>query len=129
MLSLTFNYCILFSLILYSCLCRCYRKNNNNNNNNTPVIQVLPTPELNLLIGPVNTLYDGLEVWLRSEDRLTLCNVKKFEFHGGKFEGSNSRELLKKADQLRGLCPPNIIAKKFANASKALNDVVAVCYR
>ena len=89
----------------------------------------MPTPELHLLIGPANTLYDGLEVWLQSEDRLTLCNVKKVEFHGGKFEGSNSRELLKKADQLRGLCPPNIIAKKFANASKALNDVVAVCYR
>ena len=89
----------------------------------------MPIPELHLLIGPVNTLYDDLEVWLRSEDRLTLCNVKKVKFHGGKFEGSNSRELLKKANQLRGLCPSNIIVKKFANAFKALNDVVAVCYR
>ena len=36
-----------------------------------PVIDVLPPSELDLLIGPVNTLYDGLEkVWPRSEDWL-----------------------------------------------------------
>ena len=96
---------------------------------NTPVIEVLPPPELYLLIGPVSALYDGLEkAWTRSEDWLKLCNVKKVEYHGGKFEGNSSRALLKKTDQLEGLCPSNNIVKKFANAFKALNDVVAVCY-
>ena len=33
----------------------------NNLDYNTPVIEVLPPPELYLLIGPVSTLYDGLE--------------------------------------------------------------------
>ena len=89
----------------------------------------MPPPELHLLIDPANTLLDGLEkVWPQSEDWLRLCNVKKVEYHGGKFEGNNSRALLKKADQLEGLCPPSNIVKKFVNAFKALNDVVAACY-
>ena len=79
----------------------------NNLENKMPVIDVLPPLELDLLIGPVNTLYDSLEkVWPRSEGWLKLCNIKKVEYHGGKFEGNNSRVLLKKVDQ-------------------ALNDVVA----
>ena len=79
-----------------------------NLDNNTPVTEVLPQPDLHLLIGPVNTLYDGLEkVWPRSEDWLNLCNVKKVEYHGGKFAGNNGRALLKKADQHEGLCPSN----------------------
>ena len=99
-----------------------------NLDDNTPVIEVLPPPELHLLIGPVNTLYDGLEkVWPQSEDWLKLCNVKEVEYHGGKFEGNDSRALLKKVDQLEGLCPSNMV-KKTANAFKALNDVVAACY-
>ena len=43
----------------------------NNLENKMPVIDVLPPSELDLLISPVNTLYDGLEkVWPRSEDWL-----------------------------------------------------------
>ena len=96
---------------------------------NTPVIEVLPPPELHLLIGPVNTLYDGLEnVWPQSEEWLALCNVKKSEYHGGKFEGNDSRKLLKKVDQLEGLCPTNGKVKKFAKTFMALNDVVSACY-
>ena len=88
----------------------------------------MPPLELHLLICSVNSLHDGLEVWPRSEDWLKLCNVKKVKYHMGKFEGNNSRSLLKKADQLEGLCPSNNMVKKVANAFKALNDVVAACY-
>ena len=78
----------------------------NNLENNKPVIEVLSSPELHLVIGPVNTFYDSLEeVWPRSEDWLKLCYIKKVEYHGGKFEGNNSRALFKKFDQLEGLCP------------------------
>ena len=52
----------------------------------------------------------------------------KIEYHGGKFEGNNIRVLLKKADQLEGLCPSNNIVKKIANAFKTLNNAVAACY-
>ena len=101
-----------------------------NFDDNTPVIEVLPPPELHLLIGPVNTLYDGLEkVWPQSEDWLKICNVKKTDYHGGSFEGNDSRALLKKVDQLERFCPSNNPkVKKFAVAFKALNDVVSACY-
>ena len=90
-----------------------------------PIIEVLLPPELHLLIGPVNTLYGGLEkIWSWTEDWLKLCSIKKVEYHGGKFEGNNSRALLKKADQLEGLFPSNNIVKNFTNAFKALNDVM-----
>ena len=73
-----------------------------NLDDNTPVIELLPPSELQLLI----TLYDGLEkIWPRREDWLKLCNVKKVEYHGGKFEGNDSRALLKKVDQIECLCP------------------------
>ena len=41
--------------------------------NNTPVIQLLPPPELHLLIGLYNRL---TSVWPRSEEWLSACNVK-----------------------------------------------------
>ena len=100
-----------------------------NLDDSTLVIEVFPPPELHLLIGPVNTLYDGLEkVWPRSEEWLNICNVKKTDYHGGKFEGNDSRKLLKKVDQLEGLAPNNKVVKKYAKAFKALNDVVHACY-
>ena len=44
----------------------------------TPVIRVLPPPELHLLIGPVNTMYGAMEkIWPESELWLNSCNVKK----------------------------------------------------
>ena len=100
-----------------------------NLDDNTPVITILPPPELHLLIGPVNTLYDGLEkVWPQSEEWLKICKVKKTGYHGWKFEGNQSRELLKKVDKLEGLCPTNINVTKYVKAFKALNKVVSSCY-
>ena len=82
----------------------------------------LSPAEFHLLIGPVSTLYDGLEkVTPLSEDRLKLCNV-----NWGKFEGNSSITLLKKADQLEGLCPSNNIVNKFANSLKPLNEQALV---
>ena len=50
----------------------------------TPVIQLLPPPELHLMTGPVNTMLNGLEsVWTENETWLKSCNVKKTEYHGG----------------------------------------------
>lgn len=40
-----------------------------------------------------------------AEDWLKLCNFKKVEYLFCKFEGNGSRALLKKVDQLEGLCP------------------------
>ena len=75
--------------------------------NDTPVICIIPPPELHLLIGPVNKLYDSLESeWPESEAWLKVCNIKREEYHGGQFAGNESRKLLKSIDKLEGLNPP-----------------------
>ena len=57
-----------------------------NIDNETTVIFLVPPPELNLLIGPVNKMYAALEsFWPDSKNWLKLCNVKKEDYHGSGF--------------------------------------------
>ena len=49
---------------------------------NTPVIQIIPPPELHLLLGPTNKIYSSLEnVWPALEGWLQSIHVKKSEYH------------------------------------------------
>jgi len=42
----------------------------------TPVLDVIPPPELHLMLGPVNHLYDELnKVWPKSDEWLKACYV------------------------------------------------------
>ena len=66
----------------------------------TPLILMVPPPELHLLIGPVNTLHSAM-CGNESERWLSLCNVKKTEYHGGSFAGNDSRKLLKRTADLK----------------------------
>ena len=92
-----------------------------------PVLDIVPPPELHLMLGPVNHMYDELnKVWLKSEDWLKSCYVKKSDYHGGKFEGNECRKLLKNIDSLENLCPE--INKNFVAAFSDFNDVVSSCY-
>ena len=53
-------------------------------NESMPLLEIVPPPELHLLLGPVNTLYNELEkVWKDSHIWLAACNVKRSEYHGG----------------------------------------------
>ena len=46
--------------------------------------------------GPVNTLYEELnKVWVGCEDWIKKLNIKREEYHGGSFNGNDSRKLLK----------------------------------
>lgn len=73
----------------------------------TPMLEIIPPPELHLLTGPVNTLYkslaekwgDGCEQWINE------CNVMREAMHGGCFTGNSSRKLLSKVDTLQRMCP------------------------
>ena len=96
----------------------------------THVIEIIPPPELHLLIGPVITLNNELEqVWPQFQDWLKACNVKKTDYHGGSFEGNDSRALLKNINRLEELFPvTNLKTKKYSIALSALNEVVATCY-
>ena len=94
---------------------------------NTPVFQVVPPPELHLMLGPVNHLYDEMsKVWPGSEAWLKACFVKKEEYHGGVYEGNDCRKLLKKIDSLREICPEK--HQGFVRTYSNFNDVVTSCY-
>ena len=96
--------------------------------NTTPVISILPPPELHLLMGPVNKMYTELEnVWPESELWLIACNVKKEVYHSGKFAGYESRKLLMYVDRLEALSLP-ISCEKFITAFKSFNEVVSSCF-
>ena len=97
--------------------------------NNTPVISLLPPPELHLLIGPVNKMYNALEtIWPDSEEWLKSCSVKKEEYHGGSFAANYSRRPLQNVSRLEALNPPES-CEKFVSAFKSFNEVVWSCYR
>lgn len=96
--------------------------------NDTPVLNILPPPELHLMIGVVNKMYAEMEkVWLESEQWLHSCNVKKEAYHGGTFAGNESRKLLKNVNRLEGLSPPSQ-CENYVVAFKSFNEVVASCY-
>ena len=94
----------------------------------TPVICVIPPPELHLLMGTVNKMYTSLEQeWPESEEWLDACNVKKEEYHGGSFSGNDSRRLLVNVKRLEALKPPSFV-EKYIVAFKSFNSVVESCF-
>ena len=50
----------------------------------TLALHIVPPPELHVMLGPANTLFDEMsKVWPGSVEWLNGCHVKKFEYHGG----------------------------------------------
>ena len=57
---------------------------------NTPLIHKVPPPELHLLLGPTNHLYNELsKVWPGTDAWLQSIHIKKTDYHGGCFEGND----------------------------------------
>ena len=95
--------------------------------NDTPVIQIVPPPELHLLLGPTNKLYSSLErVWPALEGWLQSIHIKKTEYHGGQFEGNDCRKILKRINSLEEICPAEFLP--FITAFRSFNAVVESCY-
>ena len=94
------------------------------------VIMFVPPPELHLLIGPVNLLYQELnKVWqVGAEEWIRRLNIKREEYHGGSFNGNDSRKLLKNIAILEELTPPSNV-QIFIDTLKAFDEVVISCYR
>ena len=94
---------------------------------NTPVIEIIPPPELHLLLGPTNKMYSSLEkVWPALEYWLQSVHIKKTDYHGGQFECNDCRKILKKLDSLEERCPAQFLP--FVTAFRSFNDVVNACY-
>lgn len=97
----------------------------------TPVIQIIPPPELHLLSGPTASLYSGLEKeWNRADLWLRSCNVERQAMHGLSFTGNSARSLLRNVDSLEAMCPKEPGVMQFVTAFRCLqnNEVVSSCY-
>ena len=93
----------------------------------TPVLALLPPHELHLLIGPVNTMYNGLaDIWPESGRWLKSCNVKKTEYHGGSYAGNDNRKLVRNVQSLEDMCPDS--CNNYVDAFKCFDAVVSTCY-
>lgn len=95
----------------------------------TPIIQIIPPPELHLLSGPTATMYSGLEKeWNSAGLWLRKCHVERQLMHGGSFTGNNARTLLRNVDLLEDVCPkePNVL--RYVKAFRCFNEVVVSCY-
>jgi hypothetical protein len=91
------------------------------------VTDLLPPPELHLLLGPINTLFKALEKeWSHAHLWAKACHVERDAIHGGSFNGNSCNILLSKVDILRSMVPLHCL--KYVDCFLALKNVVAACY-
>lgn len=93
------------------------------------ILDIIPPPELHLLIGLVNHMYDHL--LKESSDAALLwaklCHVEKEITNGGSsFNGNACKKLLNNIDILRSNCP--IASLKFVKAFDHFQLVVQSCF-
>ena len=99
----------------------------NNLDHSSLVILLIPPPELHLMLGPVNTLYDELDKqWGECEKWSKYLNIKREEYHGGKFNGNDSRKILNNIDSVEAMLPPKF--HNFIKTFRAFDKVVTSCY-
>ena len=80
-------------------------------------------PELHLLIGPVDTMFNGLKSkWPKADNWAKLCNVQEDQYLGGTFNGNSCMRLLTHVDQL---VTPHV---NYVNAFRHFKSVVDACY-
>ena len=91
---------------------------------NTPLVVILPTPELHLLLGTVNHICDKMEeLWPDVTQWFNGLHIQRTDYQGGQFEGNDCCKLLKNVDKLIEICP--VFVNKYAAVLKLFNDVVA----
>lgn len=93
-------------------------------------LDLIPPPQLHLMLGVVNVLFSNL-LNECEEDALLwakACNVQRDITHGSpSFNGNSCRILLKKLDLLRSRSK-NIGCLKYIEVFKAFKDVVDACF-
>ena len=87
-----------------------------------PVLMVVPPPELHLMTGPFNTIFeDMMKIWPAAESWLDKCNTRRHAQHGGGFTGNSCMQLLEKLDILASICPMNCLP--HVKALRCFHDV------
>lgn len=98
--------------------------------NDKTFLEVIPPPELHLMLGVVNTLYanmlkDGFGK--DATDWAKSCNVEREVTHGGTgFKGNSCKILLNKIDILRSGCSLGCL--KYVKVFENFRDVVNACF-
>lgn len=94
-----------------------------------PIIDIIPPPELHLMLGVVNTIFNHMivqfseEAWAWAKS----CNVEREIRNGSSgFNGNSCKNLLEKVDILRASCP--IECLKFVKVLKDFHVVVKACF-
>ena len=102
---------------------------------NTKIIDIIPPPELHLMIGVVNTLVNHMQqkfedithLWIKS------CGVERQITHGGSgFNGNSCKDLLeaKNTEKLKKFCEENENDEclKYVSVFESFKDVVDDCF-
>lgn len=64
--------------------------------------------------------------WPGAAQWLAACSVEQDVYHGGTFNGNNSRKLLRNIDILRGMCPLDCL--QYVTILDTFNNVVESCF-
>jgi hypothetical protein len=93
------------------------------------LIDLVPPPELHIMLGVVNKIFDELNTrW--GENRAyswahDACIVRD-QYHGGCLEGPACKKLLQKAEELRNILPRRL--RRYASALKEFDLVRLACF-
>ena len=92
----------------------------------TLIILLVHPPELRLLLGLVNTLYDALSnLWPPYEQWSQKLHIKRGTYHVGVFNGNDCRKLIKNVSVLEDIAPE---FHGFVDTFKSFDNVVKSCY-
>ena len=91
-------------------------------------LDIIPPPELHLLIGIVNTVYSHMLINHESDalNWAKVCNVQRIITHGNHgFEGNSCKKLLNKVDLLRR---DSLHCLEYVDVLQKFNKVVDACF-
>lgn len=97
--------------------------------NDQLILDLIPPPELHLLLGVVNTIFSNmLEEFEEDANKWAKnCSVQRERTHGSpSFKGNSCKILLNKVDLLRSTCSVGCL--KYADAFSSFNKVVQACF-
>lgn len=98
-------------------------------NTDQSILEIIPPPELHLMIGVVNTLYTHMlrEFENVAEEWAQTCNVQREVTYGSSgFKGNSCKILLDKVDILRQKCSSSCL--KFVKVFADFKSVVNSCF-
>ena len=96
---------------------------------NVLILDIIPPPELHLLLGTANILFNALlKVWPDATNWASNCHVGREAMHGGVFTGNSCMKLLNKLDILEAMGGGNATVDLYLQTFKDFHAVVNSCF-